>query len=76
MSLKGVGVEGSVKGSLSEKLGVAKYCILPGVVNAASKRGSTGWNWSLAARPSTFIFLRQDRNSAAKNMSLTQAFNS
>ena len=72
MSLKGVGVEGSVKGSLSEKLGVAKYCILPGVVNAASKRGSTGWNWSLAAllckRPSTFIFLRQDQNSAAKNM--------
>ena len=49
VSLKGVGIVGSVKGSLSEKPGVDKYCIWPGVVNAASKRGSVGWSWSLAA---------------------------
>ena len=37
MSLKGVGVEGSVKGSLNEKPDVAKYCVQPGVADAIGR---------------------------------------
>ena len=71
VNLKGVGVKGSVNGSLREKPGVDRCCIRPGVVHVASEWGIIGCSWLLDAllgnSPSSFIFCRQDQNFAAKS---------
>ena len=78
VSKKGVSVDGSVNVSRKEreKPGVARYCVRPGVVNAASKSGSPGC--VVYVRPATFIrpfsatFSRQASNSATIKMLYTQ----
>ena len=74
VNLQGVVVEESVKDRQREKLGVLKYCMLPGVLNAAS-RVSVVVTLALIS-PSLLNFLRQAWNSAAMKMLITQTFRS